>query len=102
MFLKRGFEIDFEDGFQIYHSIPDLHFYTERNFPKNLLWDIDFREIDWDKNKRWVMARVFNRGARQKCRAHKDRKVKTAKKSRSLLLLLQKFLKQILKHHIHR
>lgn len=60
--LKTRFEIDFEDGFQIYHSIPDLHFYAERHFPKNLFWDVDFREIDWDKNKRWVMARVFNRG----------------------------------------
>lgn len=33
------------------------------DFPENLFWDVDFKEIDWEKNKRWVMARVFNRGS---------------------------------------
>ena len=32
------------------------------HFPKNLFWDVDFEDIEWEKNKRWVMARVFNRG----------------------------------------
>lgn len=31
-------------------------------FPKNLFWDVDFHDIDWDKNKRWVIERVLLRG----------------------------------------
>ena len=32
-------------------------------FPKNLFWDVDYKEIDWEKNKRWVIERVLLRGS---------------------------------------
>ena len=35
------------------------------SFPKNLFWDVDYETIDWEKNKRWVMSRVLNKGGWQ-------------------------------------
>jgi hypothetical protein len=32
------------------------------DFPENLFWDVDFKDIDWEKNKRWVIERVLLRG----------------------------------------
>ena len=32
------------------------------NIRKNLFWDIDFNKIDWNKNKRFVIDRILERG----------------------------------------
>ncbi len=35
---------------------------SKPNFPENIFWDVDYNEIDWEKNKRWVIERVLTRG----------------------------------------
>ncbi|MBP2833860.1 helix-turn-helix domain-containing protein [Aquimarina sp. U1-2] len=36
--------------------------YSALHIRKNIFWDTDFDTIDWDKNKRAVIKRVFERG----------------------------------------
>lgn len=71
--LKIEEMLSFDEGFlmilQVYHDIaveknkanrdyhPDLSKYR-----KVLFWDTDFFSIDWEKNKRSVIQRVFERG----------------------------------------
>jgi len=71
--LKIEKELGYDEGFlmtlQLYHDIktlkqkesakykPDL-----TKFRKVIFWDTDMQQIDWIKNKRAVIERVFERG----------------------------------------
>ena len=58
-------------------------------FQKKIFWDVDFGKIDYDKNARFVIERVFERGdvedIRQCRRYYEDEKV-------SEILLTAKYL----------
>ena len=71
--LKIERELGYEEGFlmtlQLYHDIKMLkqkesakHKPDLSKFRKVIFWDTDMDKIDWDKNKRAVIERVFERG----------------------------------------
>jgi plasmid maintenance system antidote protein VapI len=71
--LKIEKELDYDEGFlmtlQLYHDIKMLklkesekHKPDLSKFRKVIFWDTDIQRIDWIKNKRAVIERVFERG----------------------------------------
>lgn len=71
--LKIEKELGYEEGFlmslQLYHDIKILkqkdsekHKPDLSKFRKVIFWDTDIQKIDWEKNKRAVIERVFERG----------------------------------------
>ena len=71
--LKIEKELGYDEGFlmtlQLYHDIKILkqkesagHKPDLSKFRKVIFWDTDIQKIDWTKNKRAVIERVFERG----------------------------------------
>jgi len=71
--LKIEKELGYDEGFlmtlQLYHDIKILkqkdsakHKPDLSKFRKVIFWDTDMQQIDWIKNKRAVIERVFERG----------------------------------------
>ena len=71
--LKIEKELGYDEGFlmtlQLYHDIKILkqkesakHKPDLSKFRKVIFWDTDMQQIDWGKNKRAVIERVFERG----------------------------------------
>ena len=71
--LKIEKELGYDEGFlmtlQLYHDIKILkqkesaaHKPDLSKFRKVIFWDTDIQQIDWTKNKRAVIERVFERG----------------------------------------
>jgi len=71
--LKIEKELGYDEGFlmtlQLYHDIKilkqkdsDKHKPDLSKFRKVIFWDTDIQKIDWTKNKRAVIERVFERG----------------------------------------
>lgn len=71
--LKIEKELGYDEGFlmtlQLYHDIKILkqeesakHKPDLSKFRKVIFWDTDMEKIDWAKNKRAVIERVFERG----------------------------------------
>lgn len=71
--LKIEKELGYDEGFlmtlQLYHDIKKLkqtesakHKPDLSKFRKVIFWDTDLEKIDWKKNKRAVIERVFERG----------------------------------------
>ncbi len=69
--LKIEKELNYAEGFlailQVYYDISKLKEKSETfsctpDIRKNLFWDTDFGKIDWNKNKRFVIDRIIERG----------------------------------------
>jgi addiction module HigA family antidote len=71
--LRIEKELGYDEGFlmtlQLYHDIKILrqeesakHKPNLSKFRKVIFWDTDIQKIDWEKNKRAVIERVFERG----------------------------------------
>ncbi len=58
MILQASYDVKHADISEFKNTIPDLN-----KIRRILFWDTDFDKIDWQKNKRAIIKRIFERGS---------------------------------------
>ena len=60
MLLQASYDVKKAQSLTIKHLTPNL-----KNIRKVLFWDTDFNKIDWEKNRKAIIKRIFERGNRK-------------------------------------
>jgi antitoxin HigA-1 len=60
MLLQASYDVKKAQSFSIKRPTPNL-----KNFRNVLFWDTDFNKIDWKKNRKAIIKRIFERGNRK-------------------------------------